>query len=334
MSEKQKICWSLAALLAIGCLALSGFYSSGKDHLAEQQLPVPPAPDYSDASQWYAIDRQGLADIFYVISTETGDHELSDGTLCHYADTRADSLRQPMLAEMKGVAELLAGTLNFYSPYYRQCSLQTFTSDSLIDARLPIAVNDVSRAFAHYLKHENQGRPFILAGFSQGAMIALQLLREMDDATYHKMVAAYLIGISIPQEVVDKDGGRRIRPARRADDTGVVISYNSARDSSCGIWSRSAFAINPANWRTDTEPASFSTEPSPLVALDRQIPEKLSVQLDTASNLLLVDGYTATDYMVPLIGREGSYHSREVWLYRDQLRRNIQTRFEAFTDAH
>ena len=34
----------------------------------------------------------------------------------------------------------------------------------------------------------------------------------------------------------------------------------------------------------------------------------------------------ATDYIIPLIGKEGCYHSREIWLYRDQLRDNIALR--------
>ena len=54
------------------------------------------------------------------------------------------------------------------------------------------------------------------------------------------------------------------------------------------------------------------------------------MHLDTTSNLLFVSGYTATDYVLPLIGCEGNYHSREIWLYRDQLRENIQQRVSAF----
>ena len=48
--------------------------------------PIPPAPDYADSTQWYIVDRQGEADLFYVISTETGDHMEGDDT-CHYANT-------------------------------------------------------------------------------------------------------------------------------------------------------------------------------------------------------------------------------------------------------
>ena len=289
---------------------------------------IPAEPDYGEASQWYITDRQAEADIFYVISTETGDYPSADGSLCHYADTYADSLRLPMLSEMEGVDTLLSGRLNFYSPYYRQCSLQSFESDSLARQRLPLALDDVRRAFAHYLKHQNQGRPFVLAGFSQGALIALELLLEMDDSTYSRMVAAYIIGTNISQEMLDSVP--RIRPAQRADDTGVTICYNSVRDASCTLWPRSAVAINPVNWRTDSQEATLVTEPTPLQPVATQQKDTLAVHLDTASNLLFVSGYSATDYVLPLIGKEGNYHSREIWLYRDQLRENIQRRVSAF----
>ena len=59
---------------------------------------IPAEPDYGEASQWYITDRQAEADVFYVISTETGDYPSADGSTCHYADTYADSLRLPLLS--------------------------------------------------------------------------------------------------------------------------------------------------------------------------------------------------------------------------------------------
>ena len=201
-------------------------------------------------------------------------------------------------------------------------------SDSLASKRMQLPIADVRRSFAYYLKNMNQGRPFILCGFSQGALIALELMREMDDETYRRMVAAYIIGTSISQEMLNDCP--RIRPAQRGDDTGVTICYNSVRDASCALWPRSAVAINPVNWRTDDTEATFMTEPTPLLPVDQQKKDTLKVHLDTTSNLLFVSGYTATDYVLPLIGCEGNYHSREIWLYRDQLRENMQQRVSAF----
>ncbi|MBQ9555309.1 MAG: DUF3089 domain-containing protein [Muribaculaceae bacterium] len=287
---------------------------------------LPSAPEYADPSQWHITDRGAQADIFYITSTETGDYTLPDGTVCHYADTYNDSTRQPILSEMQGVDALLSGSLNYYSPYYRQCSLQTFTSDSLVQARLPIASEDMRCAFKYYLDHLNHGRPFVLAGYSQGAMIMLDLMKDMDADTRGRMIAAYAIGVAISSE--DLKNNPHIIPASGADDTGVTICYNSVHDVSCVMtgWERSAVAINPVNWHTDATPATLITEPSPLIPLDQQHKDTLTVTLDPTSGLLLVDGYTGTDYILPLIGKEGNYHSREIWLYRDLLRDNIALR--------
>ena len=288
---------------------------------------LPAMPDYNDSTQWYVQDRHAAADIFYVISTESGDYLTPDGQMCHYTDTYNDSVRVALTGEMVGVDRLLSGELNYYSPYYRQCTLQTFTADSLVAERLPLALEDVSRAFNYYLKHENQGRPFVLAGFSQGAMAVLQLLQEMDSTTFDRMIAAYVIGANIPQTLLDSCP--RIVPASGADDTGVTICYNSVRDPSCVvhlIGDDNVVAINPVNWRTDDTPASLVTEPSLGKHEEEQSTDNLTVRLDPATHLLLVNGYTGTDYVLPLIGKEGNYHSREIWFYRTQLRENIALR--------
>lgn len=188
-----------ACAIAVAITLLPGCTTGRKALHAADFLP--PTPHYDDATQWYITDRHADADIFYITSTETGDYPHTDGTPCHYADTYIDSLRNPILGEMEGVDRLLSGALNFYSPYYRQCSIQTFTSDSTIAVRMPVATNDIKKAFRHYLKHLNNQRPFILAGYSQGAMILLELLKEMDKQTYSRMIAAYAVGVSIPKEV-------------------------------------------------------------------------------------------------------------------------------------
>lgn len=304
-------------MLAMASLVMLSLYASDV---------LPAMPDYSDSTQWYVQDRHAPADIFYIISTESGDYMAPDGQMCHYADTYNDSVRVPLTGEMVGVDRLLSGELNYYSPYYRQCTLQTFTADCLVDERLPLALGDVSRAFDHYLNHMNQGRPFVLAGYSQGAMAVLKLLQEMDSTTFDRMIAAYVIGANIPQSLLESC--QRIVPASGADDTGVTICYNSVRDPSCVvhlIGDDNVVAINPVNWYTDDTPASLVTVPSPGGEEEQQL-DTLTVRLDPATNLLLVNGFTGKDYVLPLIGKEGNYHSREIWLYRRQLRENIALR--------
>lgn len=304
---------TLKVLLAAALLLSSCGHRGGK--MPTDTTPAP--PDYADSTQWYTADRHAGVDIFYIVSTETGDYTVA-GLPCHYADTYSDSVRSLLLGEMRGVDRLLSGTLNFYSPYYRQCTLQTFTADSLVDKRMPLALDDVRNAFAYYLDSLNGGRPFILAGFSQGAMAVVDLLIHMDDEAYNRMVAAYVIGWKVTEE--DLDAAPRIYAAHDSNDIGVTICYNSVRTPDCTIPMISdgnVLAINPVNWRTDGTPARLA---SPISH------DTLTVTLDTNSRLLLVDGYSRTDYITPLIGREGNYHSLEISLYADCLRRDITRR--------
>jgi len=291
---------------------------------------LPKARDYADMTQWYISERNAEADVFYVISTEIGDYTLDDGTVRHLADTYLEQTRKPMYSEMLGVDTLMSGRLNYYSPYYRQCSIHSFASDSL-SLRFATALDDVRRAFDYYLKNQNKGRPFVLAGFSQGAMIARELLKEMDESVFQRMVAAYLIGIRLSAE--DLKDNPHVRPAQGADDTGVTVCYNSMKGENASYAEDNGsniVSINPVNWRTDGEPALLITEPSPLKPVAEQLKDTMTVQLDTKSKLVLVTGYSSTDYQLPVIGSQDSYHTREIWLYRDQLKENVQRRVDAF----
>ena len=128
---------------------------------------IPAAPDYDSPEAWYVSDRGADVDLFYISSTETFDATVGR-KVYHYAQA-ADSAACPgMRAEMEGVDRILAGGLNFYSPFYRQMSMETYLDTALIDSRFPVAMADVRVAFRHYVDEFSDGRPFVLAGFSQG----------------------------------------------------------------------------------------------------------------------------------------------------------------------
>ncbi len=283
---------------------------------------LPPEPDYSDPCQWYARERGASADIFYIISTETGDH-LRKGDTCHYADTYDDEMRFAMLREMHAVDSFYSGGFNYYSPYYRQASMQSWTSIELALQRLPPAIADVKRSWQYYIEHLNHGRPFVIAGFSQGAHIMIDIIKEMPDSVFSRMVAAYTIGYRVTTS--DMNSTPRLQPAQGATDTGVTICFNSVKSADCEIPIVSAgnqLCINPVNWRTDT----VST---PFVYYGSRQNDTLSVRCDPDSHLLIVDGYEEK-YIMPIIGRKGNYHNMELKFYYPYIRQNIADRIAAF----
>ena len=308
-------------MVVAGCLVL--FFCSWYGGKNELIGPIPERPDYSDSSQWYIRDRHGDVDLFYIISTETGDHLVGEDT-CHFADTQDDYQRNQMLKEMHAVDSFYSsGKLNYYSPYYRQVSMHSWASEEMAMARLPLAMADAMRSWDYYLKHFNQERPFVIAGFSQGAHAMLDILKHMPDSVAERMVAAYCIGYKITQR--DTSQCKILRPAKGADDTGVTICFNSVKtpEGAVAVCSEgNLFAINPVNWRTD----SVST---PFVLYGRRKNDTLSVSLDPESRLLLVKGYQQK-YIMSVIGKPGNYHYMELKFYWPYIRQNIAARVDAF----
>ena len=295
--------WLAALVLAVSC---------------GPREAIPAAPDYASPEAWYVTDRGGAVDLFYISSTETFDTSVGR-KVYHHAQAADSASCVNMRKEMQGVDRLLAGDLNFYSPYYRQVSMETYTDTTLIDRRFPLAMDDVRRAFAYYVDELSGGRPFILAGFSQGGEALVELLKELPDSLQDRLVAAYVLGWKITSEDLASSA---IRPAQGADDTGVIICYNSVEDPSAAnpiVSDGNTVAINPVNWCTDATPAVLF--------------DSLTVTLDPETKLLLVDGYDSTGSAWMPYFREGCYHTFEIRWYSGCLRENIAQRCEAYLSA-
>ena len=190
-------------------------------------------------------------------------------------------------------------------------------------ARIPIALSDVRRSWEYYLAHFNQGRPFVLAGFSQGACVVKELIKEMPDSIYKRMIAAYVIGYRVTQDEVGRYPN--IIPAQGASDLGVTVCFNSVRSVDCAIpivSEGNVVCINPVNWRTDT----VST---PFVYFGRHKNDTLSVRCDVENCLLVVDGFRERA-LLPVIGRSGNYHNMELKFYYPYIRQNMADRVAAF----
>ena len=277
---------------------------------------IPEAPDYASAESWYVTDRSGDMDLFYVSSTETFDTKVG-GRILHYAQG-ADSAACPGIrAEMEGVDRILGGDLNFYSPFYRQVTMETYADTALISSRFPLAMDDVRRAFRYYVDHLSEGRPFVIAGFSQGGEVVVELLKELPDSLQPRLVAAYVLGWKITPE--DLAEAPSIKPAQGSDDTGVTICYNSVESPECAnpiVSGGNTVAINPVNWCTDATPAVLF--------------DSLTVTLDPETKLLLVDGYEGTGYAWKPYFQDGCYHTFEIRWYGDLLRENIAERCAAY----
>ena len=309
--------------IAVVCI-LWACGSNGSGTSAQQYIPV--EPDYKNAEMWVChlndIDGTG-ADVFYIPSTWEFDWTTSDGTLCRYADVNNEQHRSNMAIEMNKVAEYMADGNNFYSPYYRHISLDTWATldeDYITRQYESVSLIDVKQAFDHFIKNWNKGRPFVLAGFSQGGKSVVELMKYMPEDIRKYMVAAYVLGYKVTPD--DVAVAPWIVAAKGASDTGVTISYNSVSDVKYikpVISSPTVMCINPVNWRIDSTPAILD--------------DSITVTLDTEHNVLVLDGYDGSHLPNILnILNVGDYHSIEPWLYDQCLRANIKQRIKAFRE--
>lgn len=268
-------------VLIFASVACFGCNVSGADEAA---VYVPKAPDYSQSALWVMQlnDSEGCGvDVFYVPSTWEYDWTTPDGFVCHYADVYNQKHRDDMAIEMNKVATYMAPNNNFYSPYYRHITLDTWATlneDTIHRRYHDVSFVDVRHAFDYFLRYYNNGRPFILAGFSQGAKSVVELLKVMPAEVRQRMVASYVLGYKVtPDDVAQAPW---IEAVQGATDTGVTICYNSVSDvkyTKPVISTPNVMCINPVNWKTDATPA----------VLD----DTITVTLDPQYKVLVVKGY-------------------------------------------
>lgn len=277
-----------------------------------------PVSRWSDPSNWYDDGRQtddGLADVFYLVSTDILSARDADGRP-RYIAAITDADREAITPEMAKVAKNMGDSLNFFSPYYRQFTLETLDlAPEAYRDTVRAVLEDVWEAFSFYLEHLNNGRPFALVGFSQGAMYIPELIARMDDAQYSRMSGAYMMGYRLSADDLKRP---HLRAAAGADDIGAVISFNSVA-SVDAFWplvnGGAVTCINPLNWKTDSTPASLLYYGDPL-----------TFHIDTGLNTIIVDGTDPAKFDFPMLERycgKGNLHHWDRKFYIDAIRANI-----------
>ena len=183
------------------------------------------APDYSKDASWASLpskrdgadiipawcgeDKQELAsvDVFYIHPTawllgSTDNSPLDDP----FTNFIVDSQLSVQASVFNGVAKI-------YAPRYRCASLavqglnETFNwapGGGRTGRALRLAYGDVEAAFDTFLKrYAHNTRPFIIAGHSQGTMMAKRLLSRIPalygNELLDRLVVAYLIGNTVEE---------------------------------------------------------------------------------------------------------------------------------------
>ena len=291
-----------------------------------QSTYVPKAPDYNNTTMWMNVDgdKDGTgADVFYVVSTWEEDWQTKDGRICHYADVWNPEHREHMAKEISKVAAYMSPGNRFHAPYYRHATIETFMTrdDNIVRNRTRLSMDDVCAAFDLFQERRDKTRPLIIAGFSQGGLAVVELLKHIDDETYNQLAAAYVLGYKVTPD--DTLQTKHIKAAQGETDMGVTICYNTVKDVKYiqPVIAASCMAINPVNWRTDATPALLH--------------DTITVTLSPEHHVLIVSGYSGSEY-APYRGflNVGDIHSCEPWLYSECLQANICVRAREWYDKN
>ena len=244
---------------------------------------------WSSAERWYQSDMAydtAKIDVLYLVSTEVLSATDTLGQETWQSQLIAAD-KAAMQGEIAWVEQnMFYDDYNIFAPYYHE-----FTFDAIIrlgseqfDSVYQQVAAEVCDAVDYYMEHDNHGRRFVVAGFSQGAMLALDVLRHLTDEQYERMIACYMIGYRLTEADLQHP---HIRAAAGESDYGVVISFNSTQTVEA-IWpfvsEGAATCINPVNWRTDAVPAIFMFDSTQVEA-----------HIDTVHHVL-IDSTNAPSY--------------------------------------
>lgn len=209
---------------------------------SEPYAPISEVPiDYADDANWAALpDTDTFAnakpagtidiavvpdiDVFFVHPTTYLSPDTWNAPL-DYAD--ANLRIEKRVLKMQASAYNLAGRI--YAPRYRQATFGAFFDEEGNGLQALIyAYKDVQDAFDQFIAGRNEGRPFILAGHSQGSLHLLALLQQRIAGTplAERMVATYIIGWPVSIEA-DLGALAGISACETAADTGCVVSYQT-----------------------------------------------------------------------------------------------------------
>jgi hypothetical protein len=278
------------------------------------------------------------ADVFYIAPTCVWDWKDSTGTIMHYSSRLKAEHRAALEPSLKLAKEIFGDSCNFYSPYYRQITLESWKeNDSIIESRFALSMKDVQESFNYYMEHLNNGHPFIIAGFSQGGKCVVELLKSLNHERYSKLVAAYVIGYRVTEKELMEYPD--IVPAKDSIDTGVTICYNSAGTPETVLKSaaNSAICINPVNWHSDSTPAYLVLDENAVRPKDKpKMIETATIAVDTLSHTLIVSNIDSSNYFFPQLSSffpKGNYHLQELVFYKNCLNKNVKQRVAKFRSA-
>ena len=256
---------------------------------------------------------------------------------------------------------------NIYAPEYRQATYFAFFDKNQNGKKaLDLAYTDVESAFDYFIENNNNDKPFIVAGHSQGALHAQRLIinRIQGTSLQERFICAYAIGYMIPDNLYD-DLFPSIKRSENYNDTNCIVSWSTVVEGfkrsreKTPFWTPNGWtsepmvqkivSTNPFSWTNDSDwhlsPQNKSiinksqdydftdqisiahTGTKKSIGLTRV--QEFSASLNDKSGLVETRG-PLIDNIKKMKFFSGDLHSFDMMLFWGTLRQNVKDRIKTF----
>ncbi|MFZ4707496.1 MAG: DUF3089 domain-containing protein [Bacteroidales bacterium] len=338
MRSETKITGWIACIVFI---ALSLCATSCKK-TEKQSSNTDEATDYSIATHWLNIPATiKPVDVFYLYPTVWTPDSATNPL---YSEIDDASMLKGSAFAFSDQATAFETAGNVYAPYYRQANaIRTLVlpEDQRWQMLSQAPAKDVIAAFDYYINHFNNGRPFILAGHSQGANLLLFILSEYMKkfpAVYSRMIAAYVTGYPVTADFMAAN--KHLKFAQGPDDSGVIISYNTqspkvVQGTNIVVGNNVGLVINPISWKRDETLATASESLGSLWFGENHSFVKVlnfaDARIDLTQGVLICSSVNdSAMYKFSGFMGLGVYHSFDIPFYYYNLRENAENRAGKF----